>query len=218
MKIMATAAAKLRQSFPTLRDPLDGSPQGFPVPGVFQARTLEWVAISFSKAWKWKVKVKLLSHVQRFVTPWTAAYQAPPSMRFSTQEYWSGSPVSSPKDHGIRSHYFRANRWGKKGNSDSFYFWGLQNHCGGDCSHEIKRHLLLGSKAMTNLDSILKSRHHFAIKVPSSQSYGFSSTHVWMWELDHQEGWLPKNWCYWTVVLEKTLETPLDSRDPTSQS
>ena len=83
----------------------------------------------------------------------------------------------------------------------------------GDCSHEIKRHLLLGRKAMINLDSILKSRHYFTNKSPSSQSYGFSSSHVWMWELDHKASWAQKNWCFWTVVLEKTLESPLDCKE-----
>ena len=84
----------------------------------------------------------------------------------------------------------------------------------GDCSHEIKRRLLLGRKTMTNPDSILKSRdiNYFADKVLTSQSYGFSSSHVWMWQLDHQEGWVLKNWCFWTVVLEKTLESPLDCK------
>ena len=86
------AAAKSLQSCPTLCDPIDSSPPGSPVPGILQARTLEWVAISFSNAWKWKVKVKALSHVRLLVTPWTAAYQAPLSMRFSRQEYWSGVP------------------------------------------------------------------------------------------------------------------------------
>ena len=85
--------AKSLQSCPTLRDPIDGSPPGFPVPGILQARTLEWVAISFSNAWKWKVKVKSLSRVQLLVIPWTAAYQAPPPMGFSRQEYWSGMPL-----------------------------------------------------------------------------------------------------------------------------
>ena len=78
----AAAAAKSLQSCPTLCDPIDSSPPGFPVPGILEARTLEWVAISFSNAWKWKVKVKSLSHVWLLVTPWTAAYQAPPSMGF----------------------------------------------------------------------------------------------------------------------------------------
>ena len=90
------AAAKSLQSCPTLWDPIDGSPPGSPIPRILQARTLEWVAISFSSAWKWKVKVKSLSCVRLLVTPWTAAYQAPPSMGFSRQEYWSGVPVPSP--------------------------------------------------------------------------------------------------------------------------
>ena len=90
------AAAKSLQSCPTLCDPIDGSPPGFIVPGILQARTLQWVAISFSNAWKWKVKVKSLSRVRLLATPWTAAYQAPPSMGFSRQEYWSGVPLPSP--------------------------------------------------------------------------------------------------------------------------
>ena len=92
----AAAAAKLPQSCPTLCDPIDSSPPGSSVPGNLQARTLEWVAISFSNAWKWKVKVKSLSHVWLLATPWTAAYQAPQSMGFSRQEYWSGVPLPSP--------------------------------------------------------------------------------------------------------------------------
>ena len=80
-----------------LCDPIDGSPPGSPVPGILQARTLEWVAIAFSNAWKWKVKGKSLSRVRLLATPWTAAYQAPPSMGFSRQEYWSGVPLPSPQ-------------------------------------------------------------------------------------------------------------------------
>ena len=90
------AAAKSLQSRPILCDPIDGSPPGSPIPGILQARTLEWVAISFSNAWKWKVKVKSLSRVQLLATPWTAAHQAPPTMGFSRQEYWSGVPLPSP--------------------------------------------------------------------------------------------------------------------------
>ena len=93
---LVPAAAKLLRSCPTLCDPIDGSPPGCPVPGILQARTLEWVAISFSSAWKWKVIVKSLSHVWLLATPWTAAYQAPPTMGFSRQEYWSGVPLPSP--------------------------------------------------------------------------------------------------------------------------
>ena len=91
-----TAAAKSLQSCPTLCDPIDGSPPSSAIPGILQARALEWVAISFSNAWKWKVKVKSLSRVRLLATPWTAAYQAPPSMGFPRQEFWSGLPLPSP--------------------------------------------------------------------------------------------------------------------------
>ena len=102
----AAAAAKSLQSCPTLCDAVDGSPPGSPTPGILQARTLEWVDISFSNAWKWKVKVKSLSRVQLPATPWTAAHQAPPSMGFSKQEYWSGLPLPSL----IYIHYYVLNR------------------------------------------------------------------------------------------------------------
>ena len=92
----SAAAAKSLQSCLTLCDPIDGSPPGPAVPRILQAITLEWVAISSSNEWKWKVKVKSLSHVRLLVTPWTAAHQAPPSMVFSRQEYWSGVPLPSP--------------------------------------------------------------------------------------------------------------------------
>ena len=107
----------------------------------------------------------------------------------------------------------------------NFILGGSKITADGDCSHEIKRRLLLWRKAMTNLaifnllvifnmlDSILKSRHYFANKASSSQDYGFSSSHVWMWELDYKESWALKNWCFWTVVLEKTLESPLDCKE-----
>ena len=92
-----SAAAKSLQSCLTLCDPIDGSPPGSPVPVILQARTLEWAAISFSSAWKWKAKVKSLSRVRLLATPWTAAHQASPSMRFSRQECWSGVPLPSPE-------------------------------------------------------------------------------------------------------------------------
>ena len=95
-----------------------------------------------------------------------------------------------------------------------FIFLGSKITADGDCSHEIKRPLLLGRKVMTNVDSILKSRdNYFANKGLSGQGYGFSSGHVWMWELDCEESWVPKNWCFWTVVLEKTVESPLDCKE-----
>ena len=121
------------------------------------------------------VKVKSLSHVRLFATPWTVAYQAPPSMGFSRQEYWSGFPFpmsvkmrlkswlktqnSEKEDHGIRSHHFMANRWGNSGNTERL-FLGSKITADGDCSHEIKRCLLLGRRAMTNLNSILKKQRH----------------------------------------------------------
>ena len=95
----AAAAAKSLQSCPTLCNPINNSPPGRPIPGILQARTLEWVAISFSNVWKWKVKVKSLSLIQLFATPWTEAYQAPPFIGFSRQEYWKGVPLPSPKPY-----------------------------------------------------------------------------------------------------------------------
>ena len=96
ISLQSTAAAKSLQPCPALCDPIGGSPPGSPIPGILQARTLEWVAISFSNAWKWKVKVKMFSRVRPSATPWTAASQAPLSMGFSMQEYWSGVPLLSP--------------------------------------------------------------------------------------------------------------------------
>ena len=98
---------------------------------------------------------------------------------------------------------------------EDFIILGSKITADGDCCREIKRHLLLGRKVMTNLDSILKKqRHYFAKKGPSSQSYGFSSSHVQRWELDYKESWALKNWCFWTVVLEKTVESPCKEAQP----
>ena len=107
----AAVAAKLLQSCPTLCDPIDGSPPGSPVPGILQARILEWVAISFSNAWKWKVKVESLSHVWLLATPWTAAYQAPLSMGFPRQEYWSGLPLPSLTKQEIEMNLIYTKSW-----------------------------------------------------------------------------------------------------------
>ena len=95
----------------------------------------------------------------------------------------------------------------------TLFFWAPKITADGDCSHEIRKRLLLGRKAMTNLDSILKSRDYFANKGLSSQSYGFSSSLVWMWELDHKECWALKNGWFWPVVLEETLESALDCKE-----
>ena len=162
MKKIINLAAKSLQSCPTLCNPRDGSPPGSPVPGILQARTLEWVAISFSSAWKWKVKVKSLSRVRLLAILWTVAFQAPPSMGFSRQEYWSGLPLPSP--------------------------------------YQPRQH-------------VKKQRHYFAKKGLSSQSYGFSSSHVWMWESDYKDSWVPKKWCFWTAALEKTLDSPLNCKE-----
>ena len=102
----------------------------------------------------------------------------------------------------------------KKETVTGFIFLGFKISADGDCNHEIKRWLLLRRKTMTKLDSVLKSRDITLLtKVHTSQSYGFSSSHVWVWELDHKEGWAPKNWCFWNVVLEKTFESPLDCKE-----
>ena len=107
-----------------------------------------------------------------------------------------------------------ANRWGNNGNRD-FSFGGSKITAGGDCNREIKRHLHLGKKKSYDQprQHIKKQRHYFADKGLSSQSFDFSSSHVWTWELDNKEGWALKNWCFWTVVLEKTLESPLDCKE-----
>ena len=105
-----------------------------------------------------------------------------------------------------------ANRWGNSGNSGWLYFCGLQNYCRWWLQPQNKKMLTLGRKVMTNIDSMLKSRD-ITNKGPSSQGYGFSSGHIWMWKLDCEESWAPRNWCFWTVMLEKTLESPLDCKE-----
>ena len=107
LKQLAAATTKSLQSCLTLCNPIDSSPPGSPFPGILQARTLKWVAISFSNAWKWKVKVKSLSRVRLFATPWNAAHQAPPSIEFSRQEYWSGLPLPSLLDVLVTLYYPR---------------------------------------------------------------------------------------------------------------
>ena len=110
-----------------------------------------------------------------------------------------------------------ANRWGNNGHSETLYFLGSKITADGDCSHDIKRRLLLGRKAMINLDSALKSRDR-ANKGPFSQNYGFPRSHIWMLKLDYEETWVPKNWWFWTVVLEDSWESPGQQGDPTSPS
>ena len=106
------------------------------------------------------------------------------------------------------------NRWVSSGNSDRLYFWGLQNHCRWWLQlWNQKTHIPWKESYDQRRHHIEKQRHYFANKGPSSQSYSFSSGHVWMWELDCEKSWAPKNWCFWTVVLEKTLEHPLDLKE-----
>ena len=103
---------------------------------------------------------------------------------------------------------------GNRETVSDFIFWGSKITADGDCSHEIKRHLTPWKESYDqSRQNIKKQGHYFVNKCLSSQGYGFSSSHVWMWELDYEESWEPKNWCFWTVVLEKTLESPLDSEE-----
>ena len=106
------------------------------------------------------------------------------------------------------------NRWGNYGNSDRFPFLGLQNHCRWWLQPWNKKMLAPWKKSYDQpRQHIKKQRHYFVDQRRSSQSYGFSSSHVWMWELGYRESWVPKNWCFWTVVLEKTIESPLDCKE-----
>ena len=122
--------------------------------------------------------------------------------------------IQKNKDHGIWSQHLMANRWGNSGNSDRLSFLGLQNHCRRWLQPWNGKMLGFWKKSYDkSRQHIKKQRHYFANKDLSSQSYGFSSSHVWMWELDHKESWTLKNLCFWTVVLEKTLESPLDCKE-----
>ena len=130
---------------------------------------------------------------------------------------WLKTQHLENEDHGIQSHHFMEIGGGTMETVTDFIFGGSKITADRDCSHEIKRHLLLGRKAMTNpWQHFKKQRHHFAKKGPYSQSYSFSSSHVWMWELNHKECWAPKKWYFLTLVLEKTLENPLGFRETNS--
>ena len=126
---------------------------------------------------------------------------------------WLQLPSAENEDHGIQSHHFIANRWGNNGNGERLYFFGLQNHCRWWLQPWKLKVLAPWKKSYDQpRQHIKKQRHYFVNKGPSSQSCGFSSSHVWIWELDYKESWVPKNWSFWTVVLEKTLESPLDCK------
>ena len=127
---------------------------------------------------------------------------------------WLKAQHSENEDHGIWSHHFMTGGETMETVTGFIFLWGSKITADGDCCHEIKRRLLFGRKVMTNLDSLLKSRD---ITVPTKvrlvKTMFFSSSHVWMWELDYKEGWLLRNWCFWTVLLEKTLEGILDWKE-----
>ena len=120
---------------------------------------------------------------------------------------WFKTQHSENWDHSIWSHHFMAKKWGNNGNR--LHFLGLQNHCGWWLQPRNEKMLAPWKKSYDKpRQHIKKQIHHFANKCPYSQSYGFCCSHVWMWKLDHEVGWTLKNWCFWTVVLEKTLESP----------
>ena len=125
---------------------------------------------------------------------------------------WLKAQHSENEHHGIWPHHFMVNRWVNSGNSSWVYFLGSKITAMVIAAMKL-RHLLLGRKVMTNLDSILTSRYYFANKGPATQGYGFSSSHVWMWKLYCEESWVPKNWFFWTMMLEKTLVSPLDCKE-----
>jgi len=173
----------------SLCDPIDSSPPGSPVPGILQARTLEWVAIFFSNAWKWKVKVKLLSHVWLLVTPWTAAYQAPPSMGFSRQECWSGVPLPSFM---IVTHV-------------NFYFITASNATTGRCEDSFPRvHYYLISLASC-FKWLVTSSHVFLILENLSKQLPHLNC--------HQDSGCPllRSWAQMSLLLMGWIVSPLPS-------
>ena len=124
---------------------------------------------------------------------------------------WLKTQQSKNENRGIQLHHFMANRWGNNGNSDRLYFLGLQNHCRWWLQSWNWKTLDPWKKSYDKPRQHIKNRD-ITYKGLSSQSCGFPSSHVWMWELDHKGGWAPKNWYFWTVVLGKTLESPLDCK------
>ena len=142
--------------------------------------------------------------------------EEPKSLLMKVKEWksWLKTQHLENWDHVIWSHHIMANRWETVETVTDFIYLGSKITADGDCSHEIKRCLLLGRKVMTNLESLLKSRD---ITLPTNvhlvKAMVFPSSSVWMQELNYKESWMPKNWCFWTVVLEKTLESPLDCKE-----
>ena len=169
------AAAKSLQLCLTLCDLIDSSPPGSPIPGILQARTLEWVAISFSNAWKWKVKVKSLSRVRLLATPWTAAHQAPPSMGFSRQEYWSGVPLPSPVSEPLVLGYLSFESSQTYGGS-----YGIIPFLQGAAWEEINMHA-----PFTNIPSSLWLSLQFSLLLPGQRPCSYITTDLlWLeWAL-----------------------------------
>ena len=132
-------------------------------------------------------------------------------MKMKEEDEKAGLKLNTHENHGIQSHHIMANRWGNNGNSDRLYFLGLQSHCRGWQKPWNQKVLAPWKKSYDQSRQHIKKQRQYCVnKGLSSQGYGFSSSHVWMWELDYKGGWVPKNWCFWIVVLEKTLESPLD--------
>ena len=172
-----------------------------------------WEILGWRKHKLGEISISITSDMQMTPPLWQKMKKNQRASRWKWK-CWLKSQHSENKDHGIQSHHFMANRWVNNGNSDRLYSGGSKIAANGDCCHEIKRCLLLGRKAMTNLDSILKSRDIILpTKDHNSENYGFTSNHVRMWELDHREGQALRNWCFWTVTLEKTPESPLDCKE-----
>ena len=181
--------SEVAQSCPTLCDPVDCSPPGSSVHGILQARILEWVTI------KWRRTKEPLDESER-----------------GELKSWLKAQHSENEDHGIWSHHFMAKRSGNSGNNERLYFGWFQNHCRWWLQPWNWKTLTPWKKSYDQPRQHIKEQKlYFANKGPSKR-YGFSSGHVWMWELDCEESWAPKNWCFWTVVLEKTFESPLDCK------
>ena len=162
--------------------------------------------------------IRIFSNESGFCVRWPKCWSFSFSINFqwicrTDDESQAGIKIAGININCLR---YEVNRWQideeKIETVTDFIFLGLKITVHGDCSHEIKRCLLHGRKAMANIDRVLKSTDNTADKGPYIQRYGFSSSHLWIWELDWKEGWKPKNWCFQTVVLEKTLESPLDTR------
>ena len=204
---------------------MDCSLPGPSVHGIFQARVLEWVTIPFSRGSSWPRDLTWVSHIAgRHFTVW-ATREAPMAegeelkgllMKVKEESEKADLKLNIQKTKVIASGpitSWQIDRERMETVTD-YILGGSKITSDGDYSHEIKRCLLLGRKVMINLDSILKKqRHYFPNEGPCSQRYGFSRSHVWMWELDYKESWALKNWCFWSVLLEKILVSPLDCQE-----